>query len=426
VLGFALLLGIRPPERLVGPSIATALAVSLASAAAALVLILGSSSGYALVSLGRWFEVGHTAFELDLLVDPLGLTFVILTVAVGGVVAAFAHRYLHREPGYHRFFLLFCLFVGGMLLVVLAGTMEVLFAGWELIGIGSALLIAFFHERPAPVHNALRVAVLYRVGDAAMLSAAVLVHHELGTGSLGLLMTGAADGTNLDGAAATAVGLLLVFAAAIKCAQLPFVTWLPRAMEGPTPSSAVFYGALSVHAGAFVLLRFEPVLQRSPIACVALGVLGIATAVVATIIGRAQTDIKSALAFASSTQLGVILLEIACGLRWIAVVHMLGHACLRLLQFLRAPSLLHDVHQVENAVGGHLARTGLHLERWVPPEAQWRLYRVALGRGGFEAFLDGFVVRPFVRVLSMLDRCERRIIELIAAPRSIAGGRRRG
>src|SRR5690606_24182898 len=158
---------------------------------------------------------------------------------------------------------------------------------------------------------------------------------------------------------------------------------LPRAMEGPTPSSAVFYGALSVHAGAFVLLRFEPVLERSPIACVALGVLGIATAVVATIIGRAQTDIKSALAFASSTQLGVILLEIACGLRWIAVVHRIGHACLRVLQFLRAPSLLHDVHQVENAVGGHLARTGLHLERWVPPEAQWRLYRFALGRGGF-------------------------------------------
>ena len=133
---------------------------------------------------------------------------------------------------------------------------------------------------------------------------------------------------------------MLLVAAAGKSALVPFSGWLPRAMEGPTPSSAVFYGALSVHLGAFLLLRVSPILDLSPWLCAAVVVAGLATAVFAAVAGRVQTDIKSALSFASLTQVGIIVAEIGLGLRYLALVHILGHGCLRTLQFLRAPTLL--------------------------------------------------------------------------------------
>jgi NAD(P)H-quinone oxidoreductase subunit 5 len=199
-----------------------------------------------------------------------------------------------------------------------------------------------------------------------------------------------------------------------KCAQIPFSGWLPRAMEGPTPSSAIFYGALSVHAGAYLMLRVAPLLDRSPVAAALLVALGVATALHATFVGRVQTDIKSALAYASLTQVGIILAEIGLGLRWVAVAHILGHASVRSLQFLRAPSLLHDLHQVESAVGGHLARTGLHLERAVPGGLQRRLYRMALERWRLDEALDFLVVEPFLALFRRLDALDRRWCRIVA------------
>src|SRR5262249_5142763 len=152
-------------------------------------------------------------------------------------------------------------------------------------------------------------------------------------------------------------GLLLVVAAAGKSALVPFSGWLPRAMEGPTPSSAVFYGALSVHLGAFLLLRAGPILSLSIPLCVILVVWGLGTAALAAMTARVQSDIKSALAFASLTQVGLIVAEIGCGLRWIPLAHMIGHGCLRTLQFLRAPTLLQDYRQLENALGDRLPRS---------------------------------------------------------------------
>src|SRR5262249_6045676 len=145
---------------------------------------------------------------------------------------------------------------------------ESLFAGWELVGLSSALLVAFFQERPAPVRNGLRVWAVYRVSDAALLLAAIALHHLSGEGDFDKLLGAVPwpDGrATLTGGPALLVGLLLVVAAAGKSALVPFSGWLPRAMEGPTPSSAVFYGALSVHLGAFLLLRVGPILETSPL-----------------------------------------------------------------------------------------------------------------------------------------------------------------
>jgi NAD(P)H-quinone oxidoreductase subunit 5 len=210
------------------------------------------------------------------------------------------------------------------------------------------------------------------------------------------------------------VGLLLLVAAAGKSGLVPFSGWLPRAMEGPTPSSAIFYGALSVHLGAYLLLRVSPIIALSPGLAVAVVVVGLATAAFAVLAARAQTDIKSALAFASLTQVGLIVAEIGLGLRWVALIHLIGHACLRTLQFVRAPTLLHDYHTLENAIGAHLApapgaRPGLVSE----PARSW-LYRFALERGYLDAGLTDYVTRPFLRLFRWCDGLERKWTDFLS------------
>jgi NAD(P)H-quinone oxidoreductase subunit 5 len=248
------------------------------------------------------------------------------------------------------------------------------------------------------------------VCDVGLLLAAILVHHWAGSGEYADIAGGGAwpaGHVTLSSAQATAVGLLLVFAAMGKSAQIPFSGWLPRAMEGPTPSSAIFYGALSVHAGAYVLLRAAPLLEQAPVARAALIIVGLLSAVHATLVGRAQTDIKSALAYATMTQVALIFVEIGLGLHFFALLHLMGHALVRTLQFLRAPSLLHEHHQLEAAVGHHLARTGTHLERALPPRTQRWLYRFALERGYHDSILWVFCVEPTFRFFLWLDRRER-------------------
>lgn len=398
--------------------------VGLASLLGAWAAVELSPQPRVLVELGEWFRCGSYAFHLSLLADRLSLPFAAFAQALCGVVASFSHRYLHREPGYNRYFAMLGLFAAGITLVILGGSIELVIAGWELVGASSALLVAFFHERALPVRNGLRTLVVYRTTDLGLVAAAVLLHHALGTGDFDAFIGSEAwpgGQSALAGGTATAVALLLCLSAMGKCAQIPFSGWLPRAMEGPTSSSAIFYGALSVHAGAFLLLRAAPLLDRSPLAAALLVLLGIATALHATFVGRVQTDMKSALAYASLTQVGIILAEIGIGLRWVAVAHILGHASVRSLQFLRAPSVLHDLHQVENAVGGHLARTGLHLERAVPGGLRRRLYRMALERWRLDEALDAVAVGPFLAIFRALDALDRRWCRIVAG----AAGRSR-
>jgi len=188
-------------------------------------------------------------------------------------------------------------------------------------------------------------------------------------------------------------------------------------MEGPTPSSAIFYGALSVHLGAFLLLRVSPILELSPWLSAAVVVLGLTTSIFAALAGRAQSDIKTALSFASLTQVGLIVAEIGLGLRYIALIHILGHASLRTLQFLRASSLLQDYRMMEDAIGSRLP--GRTAELPLVP-ARWRtwLYRLAIERGYLDVFLADYIARPFLRALQACDALERRWTDFITAGRS--------
>lgn len=377
-----------------------------------IVLVMWRRSTWELtLTIGEWISIPHYDFTVELMFDRLSIPFVFLSFVLLGVVCVFAERYMHREQGFHRFHLLYAMFLSGMVIASLAGTMETLFAGWELVGLSSALLVAFFHDRPAPVRNGLGVWTFYRVSDAALLFAGVLLHHWSGTGEFRALSGGIPwpDGhSTLTVGRATVVGGLLLIAAAGKSALIPFSGWLPRAMEGPTPSSAIFYGALSVHLGAFLLLRSAAMIEQSFWLQAAIVALGLSTAGFASVAGRAQTDIKTSLAFASLTQLGIIVAEIGLGLRFIALVHMIGHVCVRTLQFLRAPSLLRDLRFMENALGSHLPRVNAGIWGRLSEETRTRIYRFALERGYLDALLRDYFARPVLAFFGACDRLERR------------------
>jgi NAD(P)H-quinone oxidoreductase subunit 5 len=416
VLGCASLINRPLPERWTVTCAAGAMTVAFAAFVVALA-VSGAAGGTQLLSYGAWSSAHEGGIAIEFLVDRLSLGFAALSTAIVGVVSAFSNRYLHREPGYNRYFVLLALFITGMLLISLAGNMTVLLVGWEFVGVSSALLVAFFQERPAAVANAFRVVSVYRISDAAMLSAAVLLHHLAGSDSLSLLFRGS-SGTaiGLTAPMATLIAVLLLVAVAGKSALLPFSGWLPRAMEGPTPSSAVYYGSLSIHAGCYLLLRSAALFEEAVAARVLAGALGATTAIFAGMTTRVQSDVKSSLAYASLTQVGIIVVEIALGWYAIAFVHLAGHACFRLLQFLTAPNVLHDLHGIEAAMGDRPSPRRGYLEGVVSERVRHQLFLIALERGFLDSILDRAIVEPFTRVAHQLTRLDGWLCDAVLPP----------
>ena len=402
-------------EKWVGRLLPWAFLSCLAALLASGTAFASGGSGGAVVRLGEWFSAAG-GFSFDLLIDGWSLGFAILAVAICGIVSSFSFRYLHREEGFHRYFILLVCFVEGVLLVAFAGSIEVLFAGWEILGLSSALLVAFFHDRPAPVDNGFLVFAYYRVGDACMLAAAVLLHHWAGNGSLGMLFSGqSAELSRLGPEHVATIAILLIAAAAAKSALLPFSTWLPRAMEGPTPSSAVYYGAISIHAGCFLLLRASALIQHSAPTRLLAAAAGASTALYAALVGRAQADVKSKLCFASLTQVGIVFVEIALGWERLAVLHMVGNACLRLLQFLSAPKIVRDLHRLENDLGRSMAASH------EPPSAiGGALYLFALERGFVDGLTQRWVLGPLARLAALMDALDRELCRV--SVRVLGGG----
>jgi NAD(P)H-quinone oxidoreductase subunit 5 len=400
VFGLLWLLGWAPVERVI--SVVTGGTFSVCTLALAMILwgLGATGSPSVLVKFGNWFAVHDYHFPLVLMVDRLSLPFLVITVMLSGLIGQFSATYLHRDPGFLRFFLLLHLFAFGSLLAFAAGSFDLLVGGWEIVGITSVLLIGFFQQRPSPVENGLRVYAVYRACDIGLLVAVFAIHHWSGSA---LFLDGV---PKLVGTQPAIICMLLLLAAAGKAAQVPFSGWLPRAMEGPTPSSAIFYGAISIHAGAYLLLRVQPMLTESPLASIAVVFIGVITAIYGTITGRASADAKTSLAHASLTQVGIVFVEIAIGWKSIAIAHILGHATVRTLQFLRAPSMLHDYHAMRSAAGGELSPTGKHLEDLFPRRVQLWLYRWALDRGHLDTILDRWVTGPLTNLSRLFARLD--------------------
>lgn len=401
--------GPTPGERLVRAVVIAGNAISLSSAVSVAAIVGFGFHPGGVVPFGTWFDVGGYGFELGFRIDTLSSVMTILVASVRGLIAHFSTRYLHAQPGFTRFFLLLALFATGMQLLVLGATLDVLFVGWELVGLSSALLVAYFHERRTPVQAGLRVFITYRVCDLGLLVAVALLSQA--TGSADLVAAPEATQGALGGAIATTLPLALLFAAMGKSAQFPVGGWLPRAMEGPTPSSALFYGALSVHAGVYLLLRAQPLFAASTVATVAIIGVGVVTAIHATLVGRVQSDAKSTLAYATMTQVGVMLVEIGLGLTTLALVHLVGHVLLRCHQLLRAPSALRDARWMD-AARLEPSREPVLVRLLPAPLAAW-IYRFSLERFGLDVIFERALVAPLFELGTMLDRMERRFIAIL-------------
>ncbi|MBL8218478.1 MAG: hypothetical protein JNL62_04580 [Bryobacterales bacterium] len=408
LLGLGWLAGWTPSERVMARLTVLTYGGGTAGTIALFVAMSRNDVQQVGVRIGPWFSVGSYHFASNLSADWLSLPYILLTVTLVGLVGAFSRRYLHRDPGYFRFFALLQLFGFGSLLIFSAGSFDLLIVGWELVGITSVLLVAFFHRRPEPVRGALYVFAMYRGTDIGLLTAAVAMHHFAHSTVYREMFRGAWPHQSMafDGAVGL-IALLLVLSAAGKSAQVPFSGWLPRAMEGPTPSSAVFYGAIAVHAGTYLLLRAYPLLAASPKVSALVVLIGALTAIHGTMVGRACADAKTYLSYASLTQLGIIFVEIGMGWTWLAVFHVVGHAATRTLQFLRAPSMLHDFHQIHSAAGGHLAATGAHYETMIPEKLRCWLYRLAVDRGHHDTLLERFFLATLDGAAQALGAMER-------------------
>lgn len=287
--------------------------------------------------------------SMTLLADALALPFVVMTSFLSGLVALFALNYLRWEPGYLRFFLLYLMFVLGMQMIFLGGSFEAIFVGWEIIGLTSALLISFFFTSPQTVDNAQRAFWAYRLTDIGLFLGAILLSHSGHEGEFSpveFLAHSVSEPLSLTGWAAYIAPLLILLPALGKSAQIPFSQWLPRAMEGPTPSSAIFYGALSVHAGVFLCLRLFEEVQVPFALSIFLLFIGSLTACYATLVGNIQADIKGRLAYASMAQVGLMMTEISLGFRWLVVLHFIGHSTLRTYQLLYAMSWVHEHQEI--------------------------------------------------------------------------------
>jgi NAD(P)H-quinone oxidoreductase subunit 5 len=295
-----------------------------------------------------------------------------------------------------------------MTLVVVADSLGLTVVGWEFLGISSTLLIAFFHSRRGPVVNGLRTFTVYRIADVGLLLALMYAHAVFGTTEIGRFIHssngpyGAFDGTPWD---ALVIGLLFLLSASGKSSTLPFFPWLPGAMEGPTPSSAIFYGAFAVHAGPYLFLRQAPLVTASPTLSYILIAVGLISACFASLAGRIRADVKTSLAYATITQVSLIYAEI--GLHWfyLAAFHTAGHMCLRTYQFLRAPSALHDLH-VRSVLGVASRERGRFYDRIFPLSAQRWLYRLALEQGAILTVYRWLLVRPFLWIAASLNSFE--------------------
>ena len=360
----------------------------------------------------EWFTLyatGEYRFPILFYFDRVGAVYLFCVWAIFSIIVKYCRVYLHREAGYKRFFLTIFGFVFGLNLVILSGSIDILFAGWEVVGIASFLLIAFYRHRVQPVRNALRAYTIYRFCDIGLLLGAwmshLLFHESQHFSQLADLFNNEAM-PPAGYASLWLISTLILIAASGKSAQFPFCFWLPRAMEGPTPSSAIFYGALSVHLGVFLLLRTMPIWSYHYLTSFSVFNIGLLTVIVASISEKTQSNIKGQIAYASITQVGFMFMELALGLETLVLVHFLGNAFLRCYQLLVSPSIVAHLLRVEGS-----ADTDFYIRKssrfqilpdsirnTLPEVLENTLYVFSLQEGNLELMVRAVLWTPLKRI----------------------------
>ncbi|WP_041257590.1 NADH-quinone oxidoreductase subunit 5 family protein [Fibrella aestuarina] len=289
-----------------------------------------------------WVQLAGKAISLQFQLDGLGRLMLVLVHLVALLVQLYSLEYLHDEPRLGRYFAYLQLFVGAMLGIILAGNLLILYGFWELVGLASFLLIGFWYDRPAAASAAKKAFLMNRVGDAAFLLGILMTYWQ--TGSFAFA----------DAPLTTGAGICLFMGCVAKSAQFPLLTWLPDAMEGPTPVSALLHAATMVAAGIFLLARIHPML--SPDALLLVTIVGTLTTLWAGFSALYQTDIKRVLAFSTVSQLGLMVAAMGTGNVGGALFHLMTHAFFKAALFLAAGNVIHAVHTQDMRLMGGLRR----------------------------------------------------------------------
>ncbi len=292
------------------------------------------------VVLYRWMALGDFAVEIGFLIDPLSVLMLLVVTGVGFLIHVYSIGYMHGDPGFQRYFAFLNLFVFSMLLLVLANNFLLFFVGWEAVGLCSYLLIGFWYERKSAADAGKKAFIVNRIGDFGFLLGIFLIFKTFGTLRFQEVFT-LAPQVLVGGTVATWITFLLLLGATGKSAQIPLYVWLPDAMEGPTPVSALIHAATMVTAGVYMIARTHVLYLLTPEIMTVVALIGVLTAFFAASIGLVQYDIKRVLAYSTISQLGYMFLATGIGAFQAAMFHLMTHAFFKALLFLGAGSVIH-------------------------------------------------------------------------------------
>jgi NADH-quinone oxidoreductase subunit L len=333
---------LRRRETLIGSVGTAVVAIPFALAVA---LFLGYGGDPVVVDFYTWMAAGDLSVDFAYRVDELSLIMTLIVTGVGGVIHLYSTGYMHGDEGYWRFFAYLNLFIFAMLNLVLANNLPVLFLGWEGVGLCSYLLIGFWYTDLSNSAAANKAFIVNRVGDFAFLVAMFLLFREVGSLDFDVLLSQA---TALSQGTIALVVFLLFVGATGKSAQIPLFVWLPDAMAGPTPVSALIHAATMVTSGLYLLARLSPMVLEAPTIMALIAVVGALTALMAATIAIAQNDIKKVLAYSTVSQLGYMFMAAGVGAFFVAIFHVLTHAFFKGCLFLCSGSVIHSMEHVEH------------------------------------------------------------------------------
>ena len=325
------------------------------SAAAILVILLGiqflqspPASGAYTQTLWQWISVSNFSIFFNFRIDALSLVFVFIITFVGALIHIYSVAFMKEDRDYARFFASMNLFVCSMLILVMADNLLFLYLGWEGVGLCSYLLIGFWYEDPANCAAANKAFYITRIGDTAMAIGLFLLFKELGTLNIPTILNASSSHFQQGASNITLIALLLLAGGMGKSAQLPLQTWLPDAMAGPSPVSALIHAATMVTAGVYLIARMHVVFQLSPIAMTVTALVGGITLFVAGFSAMVQTDIKRILAYSTISQIGYMFLALGVGAWSAAIFHFFTHAFFKALLFLAAGAIIESLHHEHN------------------------------------------------------------------------------
>ena len=332
-----LLFGKRIGEPISGWLALAFVAVPFGIAVGPMLGFVGGSARPETLYLFSW--IPGVGADIAILWDPLSALMTMIVTGIGALIHLYSIGYMHGDERYPRFFAFLNLFIASMMILVLSANYAMMFIGWELVGLSSYLLISFWFTKPSAAAAGKKAFIVNRIGDWGFLVALMLIFASFGTFDFAIVF--AAAPTLITVGTATAITLLLFVGAAGKSAQIPLYVWLPDAMEGPTPVSALIHAATMVTAGVFMIARSAVLFEMAPVSGAIVAVVGTATALLAALIAVAQTDIKKVLAYSTISQLGYMVLAVGVGAYTAGVFHLATHAFFKALLFLGAGSVIH-------------------------------------------------------------------------------------